>query len=388
MKILQALPGRMRFEAGKANSIELCVSEWISGSRYRRSTSVLAEPGEVPIIDVDVQRRAPVERLTSLAIARATRRLIRTRGFDLVASQQHVMTAALIAVLNPSVPVVLQTHNFIDPPARGAGAQIRNRVRAWAFAQLAGMTLVSEATLRQFEQDWPQVSVPRRVIPNGVDFESWIPAAQREKTVLVVARTHPTKGILEAAEGLRTFLHDFPEWRASFILSDAESHPEYFAAVVDRLRPCGSQAEVRSGAVFSEVKRRTESAAISLVPSKWAEPFGRAALEAHAGGAALISSGTGGLREISGDAACYLESVTGPAIADAVQRLARDAALRERLARGGSDRVRRMFRLGVGTDSRASADSVSVCQRLDEFFLQARQSHRDRGGSGINPAPG
>lgn len=370
MKILQALPGRMQFESGKANSIELCVSEWISGSRFRQSTSVLAEPGREPLIDIDVQRRASAQRLTSVHIAASIRRLVRARGYELIASQQHVSTAALIAVLNRGVPVVLQTHNFIDPPARGPGAGLKNLFRAWEFKQLSGMTLISEATLRQFERDWPQVSTPRQVIPNGFDFQAWSPAAEREKTVLVVARTHPTKGILEAAAGLRTFLQDFPDWRASFILSDTQSHPDYLAAIRDALRPCGRRAEVLTGVAFAEVKRRTESAAISLVPSIWAEPFGRVALEAHAGGAALISSGTGGLREISGDAAWYLESVSGPAIAVALQQLARDASLRARLARSGEERVRRLFRLSDVPDDRGRIATPSVCRRLDDFFTR------------------
>jgi glycosyltransferase involved in cell wall biosynthesis len=359
-----------------ANSIELCVSEWIAGSRYRQSTSVLAEPGRSPLLDVDVRRRAPVRRLKSLSIAYSIHRLVKARGYELIASQQHVTTAALIAVLNRGVPVVLQTHNFIDPPRRGPAAAVKNRLRAWEFGQLAGMTLISEATLQQFERDWPQVSIPRQVITNGFDFGSWTPASEREKIVLVVARTHPTKGLVEAAEGLCTFLKDFPAWRAAFVLSDTKSHPEYFADIVKILRPCASQAEVLTGLAFSEVKRRTETAAISLVASKWAEPFGRVALEAHAGGAALISSGTGGLREISGDSAWYLPAVTGAAIDDALRRLAADAALRERLARGGADRVRRLFRLSNAGGDRETADTAPVCQRLDDFFAKTAEARR------------
>jgi glycosyltransferase involved in cell wall biosynthesis len=366
----------MRFESGKANSVELCVAEWISGSRYRKSTTVLAEPGQTPVIEIDVLRRTSTRRLNSVHMAYTIRRLVKALGIDLIASQQHVTTAALIALLNRGVPVVLQTHNFIDPPMRGPGAAIKNRIKAGEFSQLAGLTLVSEATLRQFEQDWPQVSIPRRVIPNGFDFQTWSPAAEREKTVLMVARTHPTKGILEAAEGIRTFLEDCPDWRASFILSDTKNNSEYFAAIVDTMRPCGSQAEVLSGVPFPEVKRRTELAAISLVPSKWAEPFGRVALEAHAGGAALISSGTGGLREISGDAALYLESVTAPAIAGALRQLARDGALRARLARRGDERVRRLFRLRDAPDDRNHFDTPAVCRRLDDFFEQRYEARQ------------
>lgn len=368
----------MRFESGKANSIELCVAEWISASRYRACTSVLAEPGREPIIDVDMQRRAPARRLRSMSIAGTIRRLVKSRGYELIVSQQHVTTAALIAFCNRGVPVVLQTHNFIDPPVRGPGSAIKNRIRAWEFSRLAGITLISEATLRQFERDWPQVTLPRVVIPNGFDIAAWTPAFQREKTVLMCARTDATKGILEAAEGLRMFLKDFPDWRACFILSDTKSQPEYYAAVVDMLRPCGSRAEMHTGIAFAEVKRRTESAAISLVPSKWAEPFGRVALEAHAGGAALISSGTGGLREISGDSAWYLSTVTGPEIAAALRRLAADEPLRENLARRGSERVKQLFRLRDGPDDREFGDTPSVCERLDDFFWKI---HAARAGT-------
>jgi glycosyltransferase involved in cell wall biosynthesis len=369
MRIIQALPGRMRFEATGSNSIELCVAEWVARSRYRQSTTVLAEFGNTPPIDVDVYRRQSVKRFTGLHIAYTIRKLVKRRGYNLIVSQQHVSTAAAIALLNPGVPVILQTHNFIDPPERGPRGRLGNGVRRWEFGLLAGMTLISEATLRQFEMDWPYVTVPRRVITNGIDFCTWAPAAEREKTVLVVARTHETKGILEAAQGVRTFLKAFPDWRATFILSDHRSHPEYFAAVSETLRYCGIQAEVLSELAFAEVKRRTEVAAISVVASKWAEPFGRVALEAHAGGAALISSGTGALREISGDTALYLEAVTGPAIACALRRLASDGALRERLSREGMQRVRERFRLAAAV-SEQELGIAPVCQRLDDFFRQ------------------
>ena len=57
---------------------------------------------------------------------------------------------------------------------------------------------------------------------------------------------------------------------------------------------------------WSFVKAKCEQAAIALVPSKWDEPFGRTALEAHAGGCAVVSSGTGGLAEISENNAIVL----------------------------------------------------------------------------------
>ena len=56
-----------------------------------------------------------------------------------------------------------------------------------------------------------------------------------------------------------------------------------------------------------EVLAAMARAAIVVVPSRWAEPFGLVALEALASGAALICSPRGGLPEVAGDAAVYAD---------------------------------------------------------------------------------
>ena len=87
------------------------------------------------------------------------------------------------------------------------------------------------------------------------------------------------------------------------------------------------------------------------------EAFGRTALEAHAGGAALISSGIGGLREVSGTSALYLPDVAADAIAAALDALIDAPGLRERLAREGAAWVRDRFSI------------ESQAARLDSFCL-------------------
>ena len=375
----------MRFEAGKANSIELCVAEWVSGSRYRDSITVLAEPASAaPVTAVAVHRRGPVRRLVSFDIATSIRRLAASQGCDLIVTQQHIPTAARISLLNPRVPVILQTHNFIDAPVKGSLAAIKNRVRTLEFGRLSGMTLISEATQQQFERDWPGVAVPRRVITNGADLSGWQPAAVRQKLVLVVGRALEIKGILEAAQGVTSFLRDHADWRAVFMLSATRDQPEYFAAVSRQLQMCGERAELRTNVPFADVRQCTESAAICVVPAKWNEPFGRAAVEAHAGGAALISSGTGGLREISGESALYLSEVSGVQIQSALNTLAADPQLCERLAREGRQRVHRLFRLTGEADG--NSGFPSVCQRLDDFFEQVVDASRSASlGRSLSP---
>jgi glycosyltransferase involved in cell wall biosynthesis len=378
MKIIHSLPRSMRFEAKAASSIELCVAEWVSGSRYRQDTTVFAERGAAPpLLDVDIFRLPPAKRLSSWHLAHTIRRQVKMRRYDLVVAQQHIPTVARIAAFNPRIPVILQTHNFIAPPRRGGmGAYVHNTLRRRQLQRLAGITLVSEATLRRFEADWPDVTIPRRVISNGFDFSSWHPAIVRQKTIIVVGRTHETKGILEAAQGVSIFLEKFPDWRAMFVLSHTKENKEYFDSIVNALNSSKSQAEIMIDIPFAQVRQITENADISIVASKWEEPFGRTALEAHAGGAALISSQTGGLREISGDTAAGLSEVTSSAIASLLFRLASDDALREKLSREGMQRVRRLFPL-TRTSSDVASGIMPICERLDEFYEEVVERHSE-----------
>jgi glycosyltransferase involved in cell wall biosynthesis len=81
-------------------------------------------------------------------------------------------------------------------------------------------------------------------------------------------------------------------------------------------------------------------AAIVVVPSRWAEPFGLTALEALGAGAALVVSHRGGLPEIGGDAAVYIDPEDARSLASTLVELARDPARRDALADAGRRRAR------------------------------------------------
>jgi glycosyltransferase involved in cell wall biosynthesis len=68
-------------------------------------------------------------------------------------------------------------------------------------------------------------------------------------------------------------------------------------------------------------------------------------MEAHAGGAAVISSGTGGLSEISQDSALILNSVTMESISGAIKSLIMDEGLRINLSKRGMLRVNNNFNI-------------------------------------------
>ena len=95
-------------------------------------------------------------------------------------------------------------------------------------------------------------------------------------------------------------------------------------------------------------------AAIVVVPSRWAEPFGLTALEAMASGAALLCSGRGGLAEVVGEVAVRIDPDDVAGMAECLVRLALDPARRAALGVAGLARAK-LFDV---REARAALDGV------------------------------
>lgn len=372
MKILQCLPRRMRFTAERASSVELCVAEWTSHSRYRQSTTVVAEASDAPpLLDIPVHRLPPPRKPTSLQLAWEVRKI--APRFDLIVSQQHVPTTARIRALSRSRPLVLQTHNYIPPIENGRFARIANAIRRRELASMSGITMVSHAVREQFHKDWPGVDVPTEIVSTGFDFSIWKTDTQPEDIILVNGRCVEAKGILESALACAEFLSHNPSWRAIFILSLVED-ADYDARVVAALDRVKDRVRIYRDIPFAEVRALTARCKIAIVASKWNEPFGRTALEAHAARVALISSGTGGLREVSGPNAVYLDAITPEQICRAIAGLAGDEERRNRLVHDALAFAETNFSLGSPGQA---AGSSAISARLDAFFeLVVEKSRR------------
>ncbi len=370
LRVLHVMPPGKHFGPLRATSIDLDTRDFVLFSRHRETTDVVVDPVE-PLFDGVSTNFYPDGARTSHRTAAAyVARTAREFDADVIVVQQRLPLAAEIARAAPQSRIVLHTHNFQKSFADRPGAEraIRKAYRRRLYRRLDGIVHVSHTCERDFEDHWGDVGLTSAVIGNGLDFDEWEPQERRAREVLCVARFAPEKGVLEAAQALAKVLPEFPNWRARFILSQVDRHPAYWDAFRSALAGLGNQAVVETDQPFAEVKRAYERAAVAVVPSKWIEPFGRTALEAHAGGAALISSGSGGLSEISGDTALMLSEVTAEAIAAAVHALLTDDKQRSQLATAGVARVRKDL------DIRWQA-------RLMDEFLQNVVSRSKSGGA-------
>ena len=312
-RIVTVLPPKEGFSPGAVGAIGLLVHRLAAAA----GGDVVGRAVADPFADVAFHPVTPGRGLSATSrYAAGVARILRSLDPALVEVHNRPEIALRLARHFPRV--VLFLHN--DPlDMRGARTA---RGRAVLFRRLAGIVAVS-CYLRSRLADAPPGLV--RVLANSID----VPPAtmpEREKLILFVGRVVADKGADAFVAACAAALPRLPGWRAEMVGADRFSPDSPDTPFLQRLRGEAAQAGVAllGYRPHDDAMERLGRAAIAIVPSRWPEPFGLAALEAMAHGAALICSRRGGLPEVAGDAALYADPDAPGALAEAVVRLAAD----------------------------------------------------------------
>lgn len=353
------LPSGCRFSAQVPNSMETVVRT-LAAAMDHRSIRIFCCEG------ADDHGSPDVETLPA-GSGRRTALIRRLEAFrpDVVEHHQQVKQAVAIAAALPHAAHILYRHNALKPP--------RNIVDRWRYnaryESMDGFVFVSEAERRLFTQSYPRHADRAWAIPNPIDAKPWLaPVEAREPVIAFAGRAMPEKGVDVICAALPEVLDRHPGWRAVLMLNDWDQHGRWAAPHIAPLERYGSRVSVLRSAPLSQVQDVMKSAAIALTPSVWDEPFGLTAVEAHAAGAALISSGRGGLREASGPHAVYLNEVTPASLTEAITRLIEHPA--ERVARA---RAAQRFVL----DEHAPERRAEELLQLRQTVALRRSAHND-----------
>jgi glycosyltransferase involved in cell wall biosynthesis len=334
------LPPREGFGPGRTGAIGLIVQRLAAAPDARTVVIGGAKAGP-PFADVAFLAARPPFWLpgnVNIRYAAGVARVLRPLAPALVEVHNRPEIALSLARRLPRTPVSLFLHN--DPQAmRGArGAD----GRAALLQQLAGVCTVSNY-LRDRLLDG--IDTPARqpsVLPNSIDLAALSPAVDRTPDILFVGRVVPDKAPDAFVAACGVALGKLPGWRATVIGADRSRADSPDTPFVRAVRGAAAKAGVTLAGYrdHQAVLAAMASASIVVVPSRWQEPFGLTALEAIASGAALICSPRGGLPEVAGDAAVYVDPDDTPALAAAIVSLAQDDNRRRDLADAGRARAR------------------------------------------------
>lgn len=337
MRIAVVLPRGCSYCPDKANSMETVVRTLSAHSRLQRSVTLICDAGETPPTDVQVVtvpaglgRKARNEAVTAVLTALKP---------SVVEYHQQLKAASELASRFPETTHVLYRHTRIKP----AG----NPIEAFRYGRRLGrfdrLIFVSQSAGQEFAADYPRLAGRVSAVCNPIEIDAWrSDPAVRENLILFSGRAMADKGLDLFCMALADTLDRHPDWRGALMLGDWDKHAAWAEPHVRMLERFGDRIEIRKSAPLSEVQAVTRRAAIAVTPSRVREALGLSALEAHAAGAALISSGRGGLREASGEHAIYVEIDDAKPLATAMLRLVENPTERLALAQAGQGFVERV----------------------------------------------
>jgi len=312
------------------NSMETVAHTLRRHSRQVNAVRMFCDVGAVEPLEADLVT-VPAGLTKGGRVAAVARRLA-AYDPDYIEHHQQLESSAALARRFPDKVHVLYRHTRIKRPRDPIG-RIRYEARLKAFDHVI---FVSEAAVAEFLEDYPAFEGRVSAICNPIDTTPWrADPDAREKLILFSGRATEEKGLEPFCAALGKVLDGWPDWRAVLLLGDWDKHKAWADPVVRKLDRFADRVEIQKSASLVEVMAATRRAAIAVTPSLVAEALGLTALEAHAAGAALISSGRGGLREASGPHAVYVDPPEVDGLALALSDLMSDPARRAGLGRAG-----------------------------------------------------
>ncbi len=277
-------------------------------------------------------------------------------GLDLVESPSWDFEG-LLAALEHRLPLVVRTHSPMFQVSESQNwspsedlelcAELEGILLRRAAAVTGSTRAILDLVARRYPVRSKQVLVPLGLeIPQGQANPCKEPST--ELMILFVGRLEVRKGIDTLLEALPEVLRNFPNAVVHIVGRDCGSPQgvswqELWLRGRARHVPDG---RVRfHGEVSQEVRDRFyEACDVFVAPSRY-ESFGLVYLEAMARAKPVVGCRVGGIAEVVADGETGLLVPPGDpvALAEAILRLLRDPAERERMGRAGRERCRTVF---------------------------------------------
>lgn len=170
---------------------------------------------------------------------------------------------------------------------------------------------------------------------------------KKENIITFASKPLKYKGIFVFFGGVSKFLNTVANWKA-IIIGARFSNKSKYGKVLQCIQEKHNK-EKKSRFIFYEnllvkdVFFKLKKAKILVVPSMHKEPFGLISLEGHLAGCIVVTSGTGGLKEISENNAYYLDKVTNDCLLKTLTYILNNIEEAEEKALLGKRRVLEKF---------------------------------------------
>ena len=221
-------------------------------------------------------------------------------------------------------------HNFL-PMQKKVAPQLKNII---CVSQPSKEDVISE-----FKVDEKKITV----IPNGIDIGIFKPSSIKKslsfRIVTTASADIPLKGLKHLILALPRVIRQFPLTSLTVIGKSPEK--SNLNKLIDDL-DLEDKITFRSGISEKEIVKTYHDSDIAVIPSLY-EGFGFGAGEAMACGVPLISTDSGGLKQVIGDAALKIKPGSVNEIEEGIYKLFTEEKLRQELAEKGRERMEEFF---------------------------------------------
>ena len=221
-------------------------------------------------------------------------------------------------------------HNFL-PMQKKVAPQLKNII---CVSQPSKEDVISE-----FKVDEKKITV----IPNGIDIGIFKPSSIKKslsfRIVTTASADIPLKGLRHLILALPRVIRQFPLTSLTVIGKSPEK--SNLNKLIDDL-DLEDKITFRSGISEKEIVKTYHDSDIAVIPSLY-EGFGFGAGEAMACGVPLISTDSGGLKQVIGDAAVKIKPGSVNEIEEGILKLFNQEKIRQELAKKGRERMEEFF---------------------------------------------
>ena len=181
------------------------------------------------------------------------------------------------------------------------------------------------------------------VIPNGIDIENFKPSSDSKtldfKIVTTASSDIPLKGLRHLILALPRVLREYPLTRLTVIGKSPKKSK--LNKLIDDLN-LEDKITFKSGISENEIVDIYHDSDIAVIPSLY-EGFGFGAGEAMACGVPLISTDSGGLKQVIGESALKIEPGSVQQIEESIIKLFNEEEIRNELSKKGRKRMEELF---------------------------------------------
>jgi len=290
LSIATILPYKENYSLEKASAASLWVSEFFKNSKFKNDNFIYGNTKSKNFLTknyINIKLKSLKSKFQSTTSEYSDNLIkeINKKSFNLI--EVHNRPLILFNLIKKiQNRFILYFHN--DPLSMKGSKTIDERL--FILKNVEKIIFVSEWVKKRFFLDIdPKFSDKVDVIYPSVNKQK---ATKKYKFIIFVGRLNHSKGYDIFSEAIQNILTEFPKWKA-FSVGDEERRTIYINH--NQHKELGFLNHKKTLNILNQSE-------ISVVPSRWEEPFGRTALESASRGCATIISNKGGLTETTDQA--------------------------------------------------------------------------------------